>query len=61
VRAAFEAAVRLDRANELAKRNQDAFEASLRVPRTKPRSVWEPSSEATVRQRFVPEFVVSST
>ena len=61
VRAAFEAAVRLDRSNELAKRNQDAFEASLRVPRTKPRSVWEPSSEATVRQRFVPEFVVSST
>ncbi len=33
VRAAFEAAVRLDPLNELARRNQDAFEASLRVPR----------------------------
>jgi tetratricopeptide (TPR) repeat protein len=50
VRAAFEAAVRLDPSNELAKRNQDAFEASLRVPRASPRSNWERKSEAAVRQ-----------
>jgi tetratricopeptide (TPR) repeat protein len=50
VRAAFEAALRLDPSNELAKRNQDAFDASLRVLRTSPRSRWERKSEATVRQ-----------
>jgi tetratricopeptide (TPR) repeat protein len=50
VRAAFETAVRLDPSNELAKRNQDAFEASLRVPHARPHSIWEQESEATVRQ-----------
>ena len=50
VRAAFEAALRLDPSNELAKRNQDAFEASLRVPHLRPtRSSWEQKSEAAVR------------
>ncbi len=50
VRASFEAALRLDPSNELAKRNQDAFEASLSGSRTSPRSMWERKSEATVRQ-----------
>jgi tetratricopeptide (TPR) repeat protein len=50
VRAAFEAAVRLDPSNELAKRNQDAFEASFRVPRARTHSKWEQKSEAAVRQ-----------
>ena len=50
VRAAFEAAFRLDPSNELARRNQNAFEASLRVPRTDSHSIWERKSEATVRQ-----------
>ena len=50
VRAAFEAALRLDPSNELARRNQNAFEASLGVPRTDSRSIWERNSEATVRQ-----------
>jgi hypothetical protein len=50
VRAAFEAALRLDPSNELARRNQDAFEASVRVPRTNLRSKWEQKSEAAVRQ-----------
>jgi len=50
VRAAFESAVRLDPSNELAKRNHDAFEASLRVPRTHPHPTWEQKSEAAVRQ-----------
>jgi len=50
VRAAFEAAVRLDPSNDLAERNQAVFEASLRPPRTPPRSKWEQKSEAAVRQ-----------
>jgi len=50
VRAAFEAAVRLDPSNEVAKRNQDAFEASLRVLPARPHSKWERESEAAVRQ-----------
>ena len=50
VRAAFEAAVRLDPSNERAKRNQDVFEASLRAPHASPRSRWEEKSEAALRQ-----------
>ena len=50
VRTAFEAAVRLDPSNELARRNQDAFEASLRVPRTRPHSRWEQKSEVALSQ-----------
>jgi tetratricopeptide (TPR) repeat protein len=50
VRAAFEAALRLDPSNDLAKRNQDAFEAFLRVPHTSPRVLWEQRSVAIVRQ-----------
>ena len=49
-RAAFEAAVRLDPSNELARRNQEAFEASLRVSRIRPTSGWEQKSVAAVRQ-----------
>ncbi len=55
VRAAFETAVRLDPFNELARRNQDTFEASLRVPRTRPRTNWEKRSEAAIRQFGVAE------
>ena len=50
VRSAFEAAVRLDPSNELARRNQDAFEASLKVPRTHPCAKWEQKSNSSVRQ-----------
>ncbi len=50
VRAAFEAAVRLDPLNELAKRNQDAFEASLRIPYARLHPKWEQQPEAAVRQ-----------
>ena len=50
VRAAFEAAIRLDPSNELARRNQNAFEASLGMPHTRPRSKWEQESEAAIRQ-----------
>jgi hypothetical protein len=50
VRAAFEAAVRLDPANELAKRNWDAFEASPSRADTRPRAKWEQKSAAAIRQ-----------
>jgi tetratricopeptide (TPR) repeat protein len=50
VRVAFDAALRLDPSNELARRNQDAFEASLRVPHNRLGSAWEPRSAAAVRQ-----------
>jgi tetratricopeptide (TPR) repeat protein len=50
VRAAFEAALRLDPSNELARRNQIAFEAFLKTPQTSPNSRWEQVSEAEVRQ-----------
>jgi tetratricopeptide (TPR) repeat protein len=50
VREAFEAAVRLDPSNDLARRNLDAFEASLAALRTSPTSWWEQKSAATVRQ-----------
>lgn len=50
VRAAFEAAFRLDPSNELAKRNQEAFEATFIAPRTSPRSMWKQKSQAAVRQ-----------
>ena len=60
VRAAFETAVRLDPFNELARRNQDTFEASLRVPRTRPRTNWEKRSEAAIRQFGVAEHRLST-
>ncbi len=50
VRASFEAALRLDPSNELAKRNRDAFEASLKVSHTILPSLWEQKSEAALRQ-----------
>ena len=50
VRAAFEAALRLDPSNDLARRNRDTFEASLKAPRMNRRSMWERKSEANVRQ-----------
>jgi tetratricopeptide (TPR) repeat protein len=50
VRSAFEAALRLDPSNELARRNQDAFETSLREPHASSRSRWEEESEAAVKQ-----------
>lgn len=50
VRAAFEAAIRLDPSNEQAKRNYKLFEASLRVPHVSRRLTWEQKSEAAVRQ-----------
>jgi tetratricopeptide (TPR) repeat protein len=55
VRAGFEAAVRLDPTNELARRNQDAFEASVRASRRPPHQRWEQRSEAAVRQFGVAE------
>jgi hypothetical protein len=48
VRSAFDEAVHLDPTNELARRNLDAFEASLGVPHSN--SMWEHKSEAVVRQ-----------
>jgi len=50
VRAAFDAAIRLDPSNHLAKRNQAAFEASLTAHRMAHRTVWEQKPEATLRQ-----------
>ena len=50
VRSAFEASLRLDPSNDLARRNQDAYEASLGVPHTTPGSRWEQKSEAALRQ-----------
>ncbi|MFW5693455.1 MAG: hypothetical protein ACOCWL_04500 [Thermoguttaceae bacterium] len=50
VRAAFESALRLDPSNELAARNQAAFEAAVRAPQTRPSAAWEQRSEAAVRQ-----------
>ncbi|HEV3386494.1 MAG TPA: hypothetical protein VG097_16845, partial [Gemmata sp.] len=50
VRVTFEAAIRLDPSNELAKRNQNAFEAFLRIPRKPQHAGWEQKSEAAVRQ-----------
>ncbi len=50
VRSGFEAALRLDPSNELARRNQDAFEAFLRTPQASRTSRWEEESETTVRQ-----------
>jgi len=50
VRAAFEAALRFDPSNDLARRNQEAFEAALRAPRERPHTWWEQDPEAAVRQ-----------
>ncbi len=49
VRTAFEAAIRLDPSNDFAIRNREAFEASLKVPHSRPNSTWEKKSEAAVR------------
>jgi tetratricopeptide (TPR) repeat protein len=40
VRAAFEAAIRLDPSNDIAKRNQAAYEEHLKAPRTAHRPIW---------------------
>jgi tetratricopeptide (TPR) repeat protein len=50
VRLAFEAALRLDPSNELARRNQDAFEAFLAMPQASRSLKWEEESEATVKR-----------
>ena len=50
MRASFEVAVRLDPSNEGARRNQDAFEDSLKAPHTPPRLKWEQKTAAAVRQ-----------
>ncbi|OYV86006.1 MAG: hypothetical protein B7Z73_12515 [Planctomycetia bacterium 21-64-5] len=50
VGAAFEAAICLDPTNELAKRNQAAFEACLRATRTPHGLEWEQKSELALRQ-----------
>lgn len=55
VRAAFEAALRLDPSNDLARQNHDAYEASLRVTSTRPDTNWEKRSEAAIRQFGVAE------
>lgn len=57
VRSAFEAALRLDPSNELARRNLDAFEASLKAPHARVASAWEPRSQAAVRQFAMAERV----
>ena len=49
VRTAFEAAVRWDSSNELAIRNREAFEASLRLPHARPHDMWEKQSQASIR------------
>jgi tetratricopeptide (TPR) repeat protein len=50
VRSAFDAALHLDPSNELARRNQDAFEALLRTPHASRVSRWEEESETALRQ-----------
>src|SRR5262249_7740457 len=50
VRAAFEAALHLDPTNELARRNSEAYESSLRVSRAISPSLWEQKPEASLRQ-----------
>jgi tetratricopeptide (TPR) repeat protein len=50
VRVAFEAALRLDPSNELASRNRDIYEASLRLSHAILASQWEQKSEAALRQ-----------
>ncbi len=50
IRAAFEAAIRLNPSNDFARRNQAAFEASLRASHTPPRTRWEQKPVAAVRQ-----------
>jgi len=50
VRAAFEAAVRLDASNELARRNHVFFEASLKAPSTRLQMKWEQKTAAAIRQ-----------
>lgn len=50
VRAAFEAALRLDPSNELARRNQAAFEASLGVQPPVPSRAWHHRSAVVVKQ-----------
>jgi Arc/MetJ family transcription regulator len=55
VRAAFEAAVRLDPSNDLAKRNQAAFEASLRLPQVPTHSKWDKKTAAAMRDFGLPD------
>jgi tetratricopeptide (TPR) repeat protein len=50
VRAAFESAIRLDPSNDLTRRNQRAFEGSLKTAQTPSRTKWEERTEASVRR-----------
>jgi tetratricopeptide (TPR) repeat protein len=50
VRSAFEAAVRLDPSNDFARRNQIAFEASLKDPHRGFHLKWEQMSDLAIRQ-----------
>jgi tetratricopeptide (TPR) repeat protein len=50
VKAAFEAAIRRDPSNEFAKRNRDAFEASIKSPRAGLVLNWERKTESAIRQ-----------
>ncbi|HUY92922.1 MAG TPA: hypothetical protein VMV10_29600 [Pirellulales bacterium] len=50
VRAAFEAAIRLNASNEQARRNLAAFEASLKAPGAAHRATWQHKPEAAIRQ-----------
>jgi len=50
IRASFEAAIRLDPSNELARRNQDVFEQSLKGPNSTLRDKWEQRTSSAVRK-----------
>jgi tetratricopeptide (TPR) repeat protein len=50
VRAAFEEVFRLDPSNDMARRNQAAYEASLKTRHTPPHLNWAQKSEAAVRR-----------
>ena len=50
IRAAFEAALRLDPTNDRAKRNRDYFEESIGIAHTISASRWDQGTESSVRQ-----------
>jgi tetratricopeptide (TPR) repeat protein len=50
VRAAFEAAIRLDPSNEQARQNLVAFEVSLKTPSAAHRATWQHKPEAALKQ-----------
>ena len=61
VRSAFEAALRWDPSNELARRDQDAFEDSLKGPHARPPLMWQPRSESAIRQFAMAEHSAESS